>query len=139
MLSDTMRTHASVKRFSQHYNAPLESTSAPAAALSLRHYGRLPRPAQVPDLRECLELDFAIRHPPMLCSMSDTPKVVALDQQRFRVIAADEKTSRIIIAIGRQRIALDMSTRITELPPDVGDKPAKILLITPRKRRSRKS
>jgi len=56
------------------------------------------------------------------------------------VIAADEKTSRIILAIGRQRVALDMSTRITELSPDVGDKPAKILpLITVGKPRKRKS
>ena len=73
---------------------------------------------------------------PCLSSMPNTPKVVPFDQRRFRVIAADEKTNRIIFAIGRQRVALDMSTRITELTPDVGDKPAKILpLITPRKRK----
>jgi hypothetical protein len=48
----------------------------------------------------------------MLCSMPNTPKVVALDQHRFRVIAADEKTNRVILAIGRQRVALDMSTRM---------------------------
>jgi hypothetical protein len=56
------------------------------------------------------------------------------------VIAAYEQTNRIIVAIGRQRVALDMSTRITELPPDAGDKPAKILpLITLGKSRKRKS
>ncbi len=92
------------------------------------------------DCRARLRLDFVLRHHPMLRSMPNTPKVVPLDQHRFRVIAADEKTNRIIIAIGRQRVALDMSTRITELPPDVGDKPAKMLpLITPRKLGKRKS
>jgi len=34
----------------------------------------------------------------MLRSMPTTPKVVPLDQHRFRVIAADEETNRIIIA-----------------------------------------
>ena len=54
------------------------------------------------------------------------------------MIAADEKTNRIIIAIGRQRVALDMSTRITRLPPDAGDQPAKILpFITLAKARKR--
>jgi len=76
----------------------------------------------------------------MLRSMPTTPKVVPLDQRRFRVIAADEKTNRIIIAIGRQRVALDMSTRITRLPPDAGDQPAKILpFITLAKARKQKS
>jgi hypothetical protein len=37
----------------------------------------------------------------MLRSMPSTLKVVLLDQDRFRVIAADEKTNPIIIAIGR--------------------------------------
>ena len=63
-------------------------------------------------LTDCLGLDFQFRHHPMLCGMANTPKVVPLDQHRFRVIAADEKTNRIIISIGRQRVALDMSTRI---------------------------
>src|SRR5436190_21812977 len=74
-----------------------------------------------------LGLDFQFRHPAMLCGMPNRPKVVPLDQHRLRVIAAYEQTNRIIVAIGRQRVALDMSTRITELPGDVGDKPAKIL------------
>ena len=43
------------------------------------------------------------------------------------MIAADEKTNRIIIAIGRQRFALDMTTRITHLPPNTGDHPAVVL------------
>jgi hypothetical protein len=48
----------------------------------------------------------------MLYGMSNTPKVVPFDQNKSRVIAVDEKTNRIIVAIGRQRVALDMSTRI---------------------------
>jgi hypothetical protein len=56
--------------------------------------------------------------------MANTPKVVPLDQDRFCVIAADEKTNRIIIAIGRQRLAFDLTTRVTHLPPNTGDHPA---------------
>ena len=56
------------------------------------------------------------------------------------MIAVDEQTNRIIVAIGQQRVALDMSTRITELPPDASDKPAKILpFMTNAKPRKRKS
>ena len=86
------------------------------------------------------DLTSLFPHHSMLYGMPNTPKVVPFDQNKSRVIAVDEKTNRIIVAIGRQRVALDMSTRITELLPDVGDKPAKILpLITPRKPRKRKS
>ena len=92
------------------------------------------------DQHRCSALDFALRDHSMLCGMPNTPKVVPFDPRRFHVIAADERTNRIIVAIGRQRVALDMSTCITELPPDVGDKPAKVLpLITSGKPRRRKS
>jgi hypothetical protein len=63
----------------------------------------------------------------MLFGMPKTPKVVPLDQSKSRVIAADEKTNRVIIAIGRQRIAFDLTTRITHLPPNTGDHPAAVL------------
>jgi hypothetical protein len=113
-------------------NAFVESVEfSPVQALTVR---------ALRSLTDCLGLDFQFRHHPMLCGMANTPKVVPLDQNKSRVIALDESTNRIIIAIGRQRVALDMSTRITELAPDVGDKPAKILpLITPWKPRKRKS
>ena len=42
------------------------------------------------------------------------------------MIAADEKTNRVIIAIGRLRVALDLTTRITHLPPNTGDHPAAV-------------
>jgi hypothetical protein len=63
----------------------------------------------------------------MLFGMPKISKVVPLDQSKSRVIAADEKTNRVIIAIGRQRIAFDMTTRITHLPPNAGDHPAVVL------------
>jgi len=59
--------------------------------------------------------------------MPKTPKVVPLVQNKSRVIAADEKTNRVIIAIGRQRLAFDLTTRITHLPPNTGDQPATVL------------
>ena len=60
-------------------------------------------------------------------------KVVPIDQpesrspNRPRVIASDEVTNRIIIAIGSQRLAYDFTTRITELPPSTGDQPAPVV------------
>ena len=75
-----------------------------------------------------LRLDSALGNRGTLCSsMPNTPKVIAFDRSRSRVIAVDEKTHRVIVAIGRQRFAFDVSTRVTELPPDVGDRPGKIL------------
>jgi hypothetical protein len=44
-----------------------------------------------------------------------------LDQHKFRVLAADEKTNRIILAIGRQRFARDMWTQCVkyrQTPPN---------------------
>ena len=63
----------------------------------------------------------------MLFGMPKTPKVVPIDQTRFHVIAADEETNRVIFAIGRQRVALEMTTRITHLPPNTGDHTAAVL------------
>ena len=76
----------------------------------------------------------------MLVCMPNTPKVVPLDPNKSRVVAVDRETQRVIIAIGGQRLAFDVSTRVTRLPPDAGDQPAKILpLIKPRKPIKRKS
>jgi hypothetical protein len=44
-----------------------------------------------------------------------------------RLIAADEKTKRFILAIGKQRVAFDFTTRVTKLPPTAGDQPADVL------------
>src|SRR5213080_707851 len=52
--------------------------------------------------------------------MAKTPKVVPLQEDDRRLIAADEKTKRFILGIGKQRIAFDFTTRVTNLPPAAG-------------------
>jgi len=59
--------------------------------------------------------------------MRKTPKVVPITPDRWRSIASDEKSHRIIFGIGEQRVAFEFFTRITELPPYKGDRPAPIL------------
>ena len=59
--------------------------------------------------------------------MAKTPKVVPLQEDDRRLIAADEKTKRFILGIGKQRIAFDFTTRVTNLPPAAGDQPADVL------------
>ena len=54
-----------------------------------------------------------------------------------KVIASDEVTNRIIIAIGSQRIAYDLTTRITNLPPITGDQPAPVVPLTKSPRANR--
>ncbi len=73
----------------------------------------------------------------MLSSMPKTPKVVPLDHSKSGVIAADEETNRVIIAIGQQRIAFDLTTRITHLPPNTGDHPAAVLPLQAREAETR--
>jgi hypothetical protein len=51
-----------------------------------------------------------------------TPK----PDEKPRIVAQDEVSRRIILAIGPQRVAFDLSTRITRLPPETGDKPATV-------------
>jgi len=41
----------------------------------------------------------------------------------------DEKSHRLIVAIGSQRFAIDYFTRITPLPPHTRDQPAPVLPI----------
>lgn len=48
----------------------------------------------------------------------------AAKEERPKLIAQDEVTHRLIVAIGSQRVALDFFTRITHLPPHTGDRPA---------------
>jgi hypothetical protein len=47
----------------------------------------------------------------------EIPKVVPLTEEKRHVIASDQKSQRIIVGIGQQRIAFDLFTRITRLPP----------------------
>jgi len=65
------------------------------------------------------------------------PKVVSINPPdpapptpfKARLIAADEATHRYIISVGRDRIAYDMTTRITRLAATTGDQPAQVLPI----------
>jgi hypothetical protein len=54
-------------------------------------------------------------------------KIVPLTQEKHRVIARDEKSQRVILTVGKQRVAFDFFTRITNLPPHTGDRPAPVL------------
>ena len=49
------------------------------------------------------------------------------DSPKPRLIAQDTATHRLIIGIGQQRLAFDMTTRITQLTPGTGDAPAPVL------------
>ena len=57
------------------------------------------------------------------------PKVVSIQKEtkKAKLIARDTQVQRVIIGIGRQRLAYDFHTRITHLPPETGDQPAEIL------------
>ena len=69
--------------------------------------------------------------------MPRPPKVVPITEQKPKLsapkliapklVAEDERTKRVIIAIGQQRLAFDFTTRITHLPPNTGDQPAAVL------------
>ena len=49
------------------------------------------------------------------------------DSQKPRLVAHDATTRRVIFGIGSQRLALDITTRITRLQPGTGDAPAPVL------------
>jgi hypothetical protein len=65
-------------------------------------------------------------------------KVVPLAEEKRQVIARDEKSQRIIIGIGAQRIAFDFFTRVTRLPPHTGDRPAPVLPMSRKRKEPRK-
>lgn len=56
--------------------------------------------------------------------MPKKPKVVPIVEEKNRVIARDPKTQRIIVGIGSDRLAIDILSRVTRLPPGTGDRPA---------------
>jgi hypothetical protein len=70
--------------------------------------------------------------------MSITSKVVAIDEKSNSVIARDTKAHRIIINMGRERLALDVFSRLTKLPPHTGDEPAAVLALNPISHEKRK-
>ena len=72
--------------------------------------------------------------------VQENRKVVPIPQQEpMSILARDSRTDRTILAIGRQRFALDICTTITELPPGAGDQPALVRTIqAPRRSVKRK-
>ena len=60
----------------------------------------------------------------------ESGKIIPLTEEKHRVIAFDQQSHRMIFAIGQQRYAFDFFTRITQLSPQTGERPAPILPIT---------
>jgi len=71
--------------------------------------------------------------------MKKSSKVIPFQSPKARVITSDDQSRRVIVGIGRQRIALDFSTRITELQPATGDQPASVLPLRKVPKRNRPS
>ena len=69
--------------------------------------------------------------------MPKPPKVVAVQEKKYRLIAKDTKAKRIILGIGSERIAIDFISRISKLPPETGDQPAAVLPMKKDKRRQK--
>jgi len=59
--------------------------------------------------------------------MPKPPKVVPITTDEHRLIAMDQRSHRLIVAIGSMRFAIDYFTRITTLAPHTGDQPAAVL------------
>ena len=71
--------------------------------------------------------------------MRKTPKVILLPSPEVRLVASDEQSRRLILGIGKQRLAFDFFTRITELPFATGDRPAPVLPIKKLRKQKRPS
>jgi len=69
--------------------------------------------------------------------MPKPPKVVPIQEQKYRLIAKDAKSQRIILGIGSERIAMDFFSRFSKLPPETGDQPAAVLPMKKDKRRQK--
>jgi hypothetical protein len=69
------------------------------------------------------------KHQSNVVAMKKTSKVILFPPPENRIIATDEVSRRVIVGIGRRRIAFDFFTRVTELPPATGDRPAPIVPI----------
>ena len=67
--------------------------------------------------------------------MQKPPKVVPIEEQKYRLIARDTKSQRVILGIGSERIAIDFISRIIKLPPATGDQPAEVLPMKKEQRR----
>jgi hypothetical protein len=69
--------------------------------------------------------------------MPKPPKVVPIQEEKYRLIAKDAKSQRIILGIGSERIAMDFFSRFSKLPPETGDQPAAVLPMKKDKRRQK--
>ena len=69
--------------------------------------------------------------------MQKPPKVVPIEEQKYRLIARDTKSQRVILGIGSERIAIDFISRISKLSPATGDQPAAVLPIKKDQRRQK--
>jgi hypothetical protein len=69
--------------------------------------------------------------------MLKPPKVVPIAEERYKLIARDAKVHRVILGIGLKRIAIDLLSRVTRLPPEAGDQPASVLPMRGRKSKKR--
>lgn len=76
---------------------------------------------------------YAVAMPKKPPKQFEIPKVVPLTEEKRQMIATDQKSQRVIIGIGQQRIAFDLFTRVTRLPPHTGDQPGPVVRM--RKRR----
>ena len=59
--------------------------------------------------------------------MPKRTKVVPIEEEKYRLIAVDERAQRVIFGIGGQRFAIDLLSRVSLLPPATGDRPANVL------------
>jgi len=69
--------------------------------------------------------------------MPKPPKVVPIEEEKYRLIARDTKSQRVILGIGSERIAIDFISRIRKLPPETGDHPGEVLPMKKDKRRQK--
>jgi hypothetical protein len=58
--------------------------------------------------------------------MPKRTKVVPIDEEKYQLIATDERAHRVIFDIGGQRFAIDLISRVSLLPPATGDRPANV-------------
>jgi hypothetical protein len=59
--------------------------------------------------------------------MPKRTKVVPIEEEKYRLIAMDERAHRVIFDIGGQRFAIDLLSRVSLLPPAMGARPANVL------------
>src|SRR5258707_851303 len=72
-------------------------------------------------ITDCRHLELTVGSWCKLC-----PIRVRIGKQKYRLIARDTKSQRLILGIGSERIAIDFISRISKKPPATGDQPAAV-------------